>query len=195
MSNPVMTDDNELDERRAIAAARTGDAAGIRWLYEQHRDLVYGVVRRLAGDDMSAEDWSQEAWVRVFRALPQYRGEARFGTWAYRIAVNVGLNGRRRSGREAARVVPLLQAGERSVPPERHALRMDLNAAIDGLPDGMRTVLVLHDIEGYTHEEIARQLDVAPGTCKSQLFKARAKLRAMLEPREETGEGTTICRT
>jgi RNA polymerase sigma-70 factor (ECF subfamily) len=143
---------------------------------------VYAVVRRLAGDDEQAADWAQEAWVRVFRALPGFRGESRFTTWVHRIAVNAAFQGQRANQRRRARVDELHPPDDYPVVNESPVLRLTLERAVDRLPNGMRSVLVLHDIEGYTHEEIGEILGVSSGTCKSQLFKARAKLREMLEP-------------
>lgn len=184
-----------IDEDRHLARlAAAGDAQAIRSLYDRHRERIYGLIRRMAGDDAVADDWSQEAWLRVFRALPRYRGDSLFGTWAYRIAVNVALNGRRKRGREAARVIAI-DGVEAVGTVDRPLLRLDLRSALDRLPDGMRTVLVLHDVEGFTHEEIGERLGVSPGTSKSQLFKARAKVRAMLDARSESEAGANTCNT
>jgi RNA polymerase sigma-70 factor, ECF subfamily len=170
-----MTTDDQL-----IARARGGETAAFRLLYERHADRVFSVVRRIAGDDGLAEEWAQEAWVRVYRALPRFRGEARFATWLHRIAVNCALHGRRGVQRRQRRE-------ERAVVPDIHPshgdgtlLRMRLDEALDGLPERMRAVLVLHDVEGYTHEEIGEMLGVAAGTSKSQLFRARARMRELL---------------
>ena len=176
-------EDNEL-----VQLARKGDGGAIRILYQRHARRVFAVVRRVAGDDTLAEDWAQEAWVRVIRALPTFRGESQFSTWVHRIAVNSALHGRRSRERKA---------GRETVMDDTHAarpaggdalLKLKLQQAMDRLPEGMRKVLVLHDVEGYTHEEIGELLGVNPGTCKSQLFKARAKMRAMLSPAPERME-------
>jgi RNA polymerase sigma-70 factor (ECF subfamily) len=183
-------EDNEL-----VQLARTGDGGAIRSLYERHARRVFAVVRRMAGDDALAEDWAQEAWVRVIRALPTFRGECQFSTWLHRIAVNSALHGRRSRERKA---------GRETVMDDTHAarpaggdalLKLKLERAMDRLPEGMRRVLVLHDVEGYTHEEIGEMLGVNPGTCKSQLFKARAKMRALLSPAPEFAEEVQTCHT
>jgi RNA polymerase sigma-70 factor, ECF subfamily len=189
-----MTDEHEL-----IRQASEGDGGAIQALYGRYADRVYSVVRRLAGDDALAEDWAQEAWVRAIRALPTFRGEARFGTWLHRIAVNSALYGRRGRERHRAREAPLPEALPSAAPaagrPENALLRLRLERAMERLPEGMRRVLVLHDVEGYTHTEIAVLLGVAPGTCKSQLFKARARMRELLTEREAIPEHEEVCNT
>jgi RNA polymerase sigma-70 factor (ECF subfamily) len=178
-----------------IQRAQRGDGDAVRELYRRYAPRVYAVVRRLAGDDALAEDWAQEAWVRAIRALPRFRGDARFSTWIHRIAVNSALHGRRWRERRVRNevalptVVPVPPQGEHTV------LRLSLEQALQSLPDGMRQVLVLHDIEGYTHEEIADLLGVTPGTSKSQLFKARARMRKVLRGGVEatSGSGEEVC--
>ena len=185
-----------MEDLQLIEQARQGDGAAVRALYERHSRRVFAIVKRLAGhDDALAEDWAQEAWVRAIRALPTFRGDSRFTTWLHRIAVNSALHGRRalqrRSGRESA-----MDDDHAVGPVAQHAvLRLRLERAMAELPEGMRKVLVLHDVEGYTHEEIAGMLGVNPGTCKSQLFKARARMRRLLQPQpeEETEEEMAAC--
>lgn len=181
-----------MTENELILRARQGDGEAIRRLYERHASQVYTIIRRLAGDDALAEDWAQEAWVQAIRALPEFRGEAQFGTWLYRIAVNRALQGRRERERRAPRELPLpdiVPAGR----DDRPLLRVRLERALARLPERMRQVLLLHDVEGYTHEEMGEMLGVAPGTCKSQLFKARAKMRQMLQSAQPTREGEQVC--
>ncbi|HUE96048.1 MAG TPA: RNA polymerase sigma factor [Longimicrobiaceae bacterium] len=182
-------------EDTLIERAKRGDAGAIRTLYERNADRVYAVVRRIAGDDSRAEDWTQEAWLRVFRALPGFRGDALFSTWVHRIAINTALHARRSTRRYEQHVTGRAVLPDVSSRLDHPHLRLDLATAVDRLPSRMRRVLVLHDIEGYTHEEIADMLGITAGTCKSQLFKARAKLREMLEPSAKRIEGEEICRT
>ncbi len=183
-------EDNEL-----VQLASQGDGGAIRTLYQRHARRVYAVVRRLAGDDALAEDWAQEAWVRVIRALPGFRGDSQFSTWLHRVAVNSALHGRRgrerKAGRETAIDDSFATRGAAGDP----LLRMKLERAMERLPEGMRRVLVLHDVEGYTHEEIGEMLGINSGTCKSQLFKARAKMRAMLSPAPARMEEAEACNT
>ncbi|MBW3660701.1 MAG: RNA polymerase sigma factor [Gemmatimonadetes bacterium] len=179
-----------MDPPEPIEAAARGEPWAIRAVYDRHADRVWAVVRRIAGDDATAEDWAQEAWIKVFHALPSFRGEARISTWIHRIAVNVALDGRRRlSVRPIGDAEPLPDEGlAHPIDPGKMVDRIALERAIDRLPDGMREVLVLHDVEGYTHAEIGTSLGVAPGTSRSQLFKARAKLRAILAPAPRPAE-------
>jgi RNA polymerase sigma-70 factor (ECF subfamily) len=170
-----------MNETDCIRLAQHGDAAAIRELYRKYAPRVHAVVRRLAGDDQLAEDWAQEAWVRAFRALPTFRGEARFSTWLHRIAVNSALHGKRWRERRVQQEVALPDTDEPSVRSDQVMLRLNLQRALDTLPEGMRQIIVLHDVEGYTHEEIGDLLGIAPGTSKSQLFKARARLRGLLQ--------------
>jgi len=183
---------NDLD---LIRQAQSGDAAAIRDLYRRHADRVYTIIRRLAGDDALAEDWAQEAWVRVFRALPAFRGEARFTTWLHRIAVNSALHGKRWRERRERYETELPVGITAEVAPDRPVLRMRLERALENLPERMRRVLVLHDVEGYTHEEIGELLGVTPGTSKSQLFKARARMREMLRQIGHAPNGEEVCHT
>ncbi|MFL5606430.1 MAG: RNA polymerase sigma factor, partial [Gemmatimonadaceae bacterium] len=144
-----------------------------------HVDVV---VRRLVGHDPDlAADIAQEVWIQIFRALPSFRGDAQFGTWAHRIAVNRTLNALRRTKRMASVEVDV-EDDTASVEPEgeRALLAASIEEAAAKLSPGARTVFLLHDVEGYTHEEIAAELGITSGGSKSQLFKARAKLRVLL---------------
>lgn len=167
-----------------IRLAADGDPRAQRLLWEQHAPHVDAVVRRLVGGDLDlAADIAQEVWVQIFRALPGYRGDAQFGTWAHRIAVNRTLNALRRT-RRLASVESELHDEVATVEPEgeRMLLRQTIEAATAQLAPGARAVFVLHDVQGYTHEEIAAELGITSGGSKSQLFKARAKLRRLLAP-------------
>ena len=169
-----------LTDSQLIRLATEGDARAIRTLYDRYAPRVHAVVRRIAGDDDLAQDYAQEAWIRAIRALPTFRGDARFSTWLHRIVVNAALQALRKSETREKREGPVPE--EVPVAPV-HAdslLQKRLEGALDGLPEGMRRVIILHDVEGYTHDEIGDVLGVAAGTSKSQLFKARAKMRAML---------------
>lgn len=185
-----------MTEIELIRRARDGDGGAIRHLYERHAPRVYAVVRRIAGDDDTAQDLAQEAWIRAIRALDGFRGEARFSTWLHRIAVNAALQARRsaqpRIERETALdgTIPVAASARDTL------LHQRVERAVDRLPDGMRRVLILHDVEGYTHEEIGELLGVTAGTSKSQLFKARARMREMLAPLEPAAsEGVEACST
>ncbi|MBT8404937.1 MAG: RNA polymerase sigma factor [Gemmatimonadetes bacterium] len=169
-----------MSEAQLIRRAGDGDSRAVRALYERYAPRVYAVVRRIAGDDDLAQDYAQEAWIRAIRALPTFRGDARFSTWLHRIAVNAALQALRRADTRKRREAPMPEAVP-VAPSNRDALLQGrLEEALDRLPNGMRQVLILHDVEGYTHEEIGEVLGVASGTSKSQLFKARAKMRTLL---------------
>ena len=171
------------DDAALVAAARTGDATAMRALYDRHAGRVYAVVRRIAPEESLADDWAQETWVRAFRALPSFRGDSAFGTWLLRIAMNSALHEARRVNRrwrDEVDLPPSTASVERSTEP---VLRVHLERALARLPEGMRRILVMHDVEGYDHEEIATILGNRASTCRSQLFKARAKMRELLGER------------
>jgi len=169
-----------VSEAQIIRKASEGDGAAIRQLYERYSPRVYAVVRRIAGDDDLAQDYAQEAWIRAIRALPTFRGDSRFSTWLHRIAVNAALQALRRSKSRRERQAPMPETIAVAPRARDSLLEVRLENAMDRLPEGMREVLILHDVEGYTHEEIGETLGVTSGTSKSQLFKARAKMRDLL---------------
>ncbi|HEX5726636.1 MAG TPA: RNA polymerase sigma factor [Longimicrobiaceae bacterium] len=153
-------------------------------LYEQHVDRVYGLCLRMSGNVDEAEQLTQDVFVRAWSRLASFRGESAFGSWLYRLAVNVVLHARRTEGRRAARMVPtggveeLEHAAARRVAVDE---RLDLERAIATLPPRARLVLVLHDVEGYPQPEVAGMTGMALGTVKSQLHRARRLLRERLE--------------
>jgi RNA polymerase sigma-70 factor, ECF subfamily len=176
----MRTDSVGTADDQLIRLAANGDARAIRALYDRYAPRVYAVVRRIAGDDDLAQDYAQEAWIRAIRALPTFRGDSRFSTWLHRIAVNSALQALRKAETRRKREGPT-PVDVPIAPIHADALlQKRLERALDGLPEGMRRVLILHDVEGYTHEEIGDVLGVTSGTSKSQLFKARAKMRVML---------------
>ena len=171
-----------MDESELISRVRAGEPAAERALYDAHVDRVYRLAFRLAGDDELARDFTQETFIRAFDRIGTFRGESRLSTWLHAIATTVSLNGLRRVKRFRTRETALEAAdgvagGVRSAEPD---LKTRLRDAIDALPDKYRTVVVMHDMEGYTHEEIAAALDMEVGTSKAQLSRARAKLRESL---------------
>jgi len=168
---------DQLLLRRAIQ----GDERALQSLWSEHSPHIDAVVRRLVGDADLAADIAQEVWIQIFRALPTYRGDSQFGTWAHRIAVNRTLNALRKI-RRIANVETDIEDHSASIEPdtERAMLAASIEEAAAKLSPGARTVFLLHDVEGYTHEEIAEQLGITSGGSKSQLFKARAKLRRLL---------------
>lgn len=162
-----------------ITAARAGDEGAFIALYERHAGRVRRLVESRVGDPALVDDLCQESWLRAFRGLESFRGDSEFGTWLHTIARNVVLSG----GRTTKRRAELLEESWRprtAASPEPVELRLDLRRAVNALPPGMRRVLWLHDVEGWTHADIGARLGVSEGTSKSQLFKARARLRDRL---------------
>jgi RNA polymerase sigma-70 factor (ECF subfamily) len=168
---------DQITIRRAV----NGDEDALRAIWAEHAPRIDMVVRRLVGDPDQAADVAQEVWIQIFRALPTWRGDSQFSTWAHRIAVNRTLNALRSMRRFTTVEVEI---EEDSVTVEhdgdRSLLAETIDDAVQKLSPGARAVFVLHDVEGYTHEEIATELGITAGGSKSQLFKARAKLRRLL---------------
>lgn len=171
-----------MTEAEALDRAGAGDQAAMRWLYEQHVDRVYHLAFRMAGEEDLARDFTQDAFIRAFQRLDQFAGRAAFSTWLHSVTVSVCLNGLRKRKRLREREWGLDDVGPLAAPPpELHPqVRDRLHTAIDSLPDLYRTVFVLYDVEGYRHEEIAEMLDVAVGTSKARLSRARGRLRELL---------------
>lgn len=180
MSNPDPIDDRQLAE----ALCGAGDERAFRILYRRHTPRLYAVLNRLAaGSVHETEDLVQETWIRAVDALGRFRWDAAFSTWLISIGVNVARDALRRRGR---RLEDEWQDGmDAAIPPQPHGDRVDLERAIHALPDGARTVLVLHDIEGWPHESIADRLEISVGTSKSQLHRARRALRVWLAAEPE----------
>ena len=168
-----------------VAQAAAGDRQAFERLYHAHMQRVFSICVRMCGDRTRAEELTQDVFVRAWEKLRLFRGESAFSTWLHRLAVNVVLNDRKTQGRERSRAAvsdddeDAEQSYGAAAPPP-HADRMDLEAAIAMLPPGARRVFVLHDIEGYRHEEIAEMLGVTAGGSKAQLHRARLLLREAL---------------
>jgi len=171
-------------ESELIARVVAGDRLAARELYDAHVQRVFRLVFRLTGDNDLARELTQETFVRAFAQLSRFRGESALSTWLHRVTISVVSNAMRKVKRFRARETDLdeasaMPAATRQSDPD---LREKLHRAIDELPEIYRTTLVMHDVEGYTHEEIANVLGVAEGTCKSRLSVARAQLREKLAP-------------
>jgi RNA polymerase sigma-70 factor (ECF subfamily) len=164
-----------------VALAASGDRRAFERLYRENVNRVFAVCVRMSGDRVRAEELTQDVFVRVWEKLPLFRGESAFSTWVHRLAVNVVLNARKAEGRDRARREPDGEdaLAERGSSPH-HGDRFVLEAALETLPPGARRVFVLHDIEGYKHEEIAEMLGVTSGGSKAQLHRARMLLREAL---------------
>jgi RNA polymerase sigma-70 factor, ECF subfamily len=171
-----------VDDQELIGRVLAGDASAERALYDAHVDRVFRLVYRMAGDLDRSQDYTQETFIRAFARLREFRGESALSTWLGSIAISIALNGLRKVRRLRDREVPWDDVPPigRMTPDAEPDLKVRLAQAIDSLPDGYRAVFVMHDVEGYTHEEIATSLGVHPGTSKAQLFRARARLRDAL---------------
>jgi RNA polymerase sigma factor (sigma-70 family) len=171
--------------RRAAA----GDSVAFEKLYRLHVDRIYGLCCRLCnGDTARAEQSTQDAFVRAWEKLGSFRGESRFGTWLHRLTVNVVLGEHRLLKRwvafdDGAPGEDEAPGADKLLPQQQedHGLRMDLERALSRLPNGARTVLVLHDIQGYQHEEISSLTGIAVGTSKAQLHRARRLMKEWLQ--------------
>lgn len=173
------------DRSLAEALLLEGDERAFRELYRRHTPRLFQLVLRVVGgSEHDAEDVVQETWIRATEKLAGFRWEAAFSTWLTGIGLNVARGLLRRKGRWT----DMEDVPEPWRPPEKHGERIDLERAIGLLPPGYRAVLVLHDVEGYKHEEIGEMLGIAPGTSKSQLFHARKSLRLALEPQTKEKE-------
>jgi RNA polymerase sigma-70 factor, ECF subfamily len=170
------------DQRALIERARRGDASAHRALYDTHVERIYRLTYRLTGVEHLARELTQDTFVRAFAHIEGFREDSAFGTWLHSIAVSVSLNELKRRKRERARNAPLDEAMAlaESAPRSDPFLREKLWEAVNDLPEGCRTVFMMHDAEGYTHQEIAAALGVTDGTSKAQLARARGKLRVAL---------------
>ncbi|HET7586518.1 MAG TPA: sigma-70 family RNA polymerase sigma factor [Gammaproteobacteria bacterium] len=164
-------------EAGLVARARKGDSGAFERLYRRHVGRIHAVCLRLSGNPAQAEEFTQEAFVKAWQSLAKFRGDSGFGTWLHRIAVNTTLAHFRRAARQTDAPLP----DEEDALDEEPGVMLDLETAIAQLPDGARQVFVLHDVEGYRHEEIADLAGIATGTSKAQLHRARKLLRARLK--------------
>jgi RNA polymerase sigma-70 factor, ECF subfamily len=171
---------NVLSETALVERVQRGDESAARQLYDAHVDRVFRLTYRMAGTEDLAREFTQETFIRAFQRLHQFRGDAALSTWLHAIAVRITLNGMRKVKRFESREVELDPAA-----PDRERrgdadLRERLHRAIDRLPELYRRVFVMHDVEGYTHQEIGSTLDMPTGTSKARLFRARRLLREEL---------------
>ncbi|MFN8095052.1 MAG: RNA polymerase sigma factor [Vicinamibacteria bacterium] len=181
---PIRDDeDRRAAEKRLVREAQNGDLPAFERLYRENVRKVFGLCFRLSQDASLAEELTQEVFVKAWRKLSTFRGDSAFSSWLYPMAVNVALSERRSRRRRDARIVPV-EEPERMEPvpgtPKPEA-GFDLERALATLPPGARAVFVLHDVEGRTHEEIGSLLNLATGTSKAQLHRARRLLREALE--------------
>lgn len=185
--------ERNTSERNLVQMAKNGDEQAFATLFQLHRKRVYAVCLQMTKDVADAEDLTQEAFLQVFRSVHSFRGDSAFSTWLYRVAVNTVLMKLRR------RKSPPMLSLDEPVSPESPSLKRDvgqsdprlsgtvdriaLRRAMEELPDGCRQIFDLHEVEGYQHHEIAEMLDCSVGNSKSQLHKAKTKLRDLLFPK------------
>jgi RNA polymerase sigma-70 factor, ECF subfamily len=174
-------DAQQRAEQADVTAATTGDRRAFERLYRTHGPRVFALCLRMTGDRVTAEELVQDVFVRAWQKLESFRGDSAFGTWLHRVAVNIVLSHRKKDGMQRDRTVQDDEVV--AVAPTRAVHvgdRLDLEAAIAGLPQGARRIFVLHDVEGYTHEEIGDLLGITSGGSKAQLHRARMLLREAL---------------
>lgn len=189
MSNP--TDPAQVErqrEKELVSRAKQGDRAAFAALVRAHQDEVYTLARRLVGDPHLAADVTQEALIRAWRALPRFRGDSQLSTWLYRITVNTAWTHKKRAARhqtvsidEQFALAAPYDADHPEVAGEALELRGRLRVALDGLPASQRKVVVLKDVYGWSHAEIAETLGISVTAAKVRLHRARAKLARELE--------------
>jgi RNA polymerase sigma-70 factor (ECF subfamily) len=179
-----------LTEAEAIERAKQGDQEAFERLYHLHKRRVYSLCLRMTANTAEAEDLTQEAFLQLYRKIGTFRGESAFSTWLHRMAVNVVLMRLRKKGLPIVPLDDMPETDEETPKKELGAQdallagsidRLQLTRAIDDLPPGYRTIFVLHDVEGYEHNEIAEMVGCSIGNSKSQLHKARMKLRELLK--------------
>jgi RNA polymerase sigma-70 factor (ECF subfamily) len=186
------TETSELSESEAIRLAQQGDAIAFERIYRLHNRRVYALCLRMVGNTTEAEDLTQEAFLQLFRKIHTFRGESAFSTWLHRLSVNVVLMRLRKKSLPETSLEETTEPDEETGGPRKEigALdlrltgsidRVNLQRAIEQLPPGYKSVFVLHDIQGYEHNEIAEILDCSIGNSKSQLHKARMRLRELLQ--------------
>ncbi|HEY7412350.1 MAG TPA: sigma-70 family RNA polymerase sigma factor [Vicinamibacteria bacterium] len=169
-------------ERGLVRRAQSGDLSAFEELYRSHVRRTYALCYRMAGEATLAEELTQDVFVRAWQKLSSFRGESAFGSWLHTLTVNTALSERRARRRRTSRITPTddLEAYDGPAPVRRPEHGLDLDRAMATLPPGARQVFVLHDVEGYRHDEIAEMTGVATGTSKAQLHRARRLLRVAL---------------
>ncbi len=184
----------QQDEGRLVEKAIGGDAYAFEVLMSKHESKMYSVALRMCANSDDAQDCLQDAMLRIYKALPNFKGQSSFSTWAYRITMNTCLDDmRRKKVRQASSLDALLDLGwsptDEDDTPERHLsnteLRRELSRAIQSLPEDMRAAVVLRDVQGFSYEEIANMLNANVGTVKSRISRGREKLRDILSEHAE----------
>jgi RNA polymerase sigma-70 factor (ECF subfamily) len=191
LTDPKQRQSDEFNEAQAIERAKQGDAEAFQALYERHKRRVYSLCLRMTANTAEAEDLTQEAFLQLYRKIATFRGESAFSTWLHRLSVNVVLMHLRKKSLPVVSLDETTQGGEEDTPKKDFGAddvalsgsidRLQLQRAVSDLPPGYRTIFVLHDVEGYEHNEIAGIVGCSIGNSKSQLHKARMKLRDLLK--------------
>jgi len=192
VARPRRSENFELSEAEAIRLAQQGDPAAFERIYRLHSRRVYALCLRMVGNTAEAEDLTQEAFLQLFRKIETFRGEAAFSTWLHRLSVNVVLMRLRKKSLPESSLEEITEPDEETGGPRKDIGapdlrlsgsidRVNLQRAIEQLPPGYRTAFVLHDIQGYEHNEIADIMGCSIGNSKSQLHKARMRLRELLQ--------------
>lgn len=190
MTDAKKQQSNKLSEAEAIERAKLGDAEAFEALYNLHKRRVYSLCLRMTANTAAAEDLTQEAFLQLFRKIGTFRGESAFSTWLHRMSVNVVLMQLRKKGLPVVSLEETMETEEDAPRKELGADdprlagsvdRMQLQRSIASLPPGYRMIFLLHDVEGYEHNEIAQMVGCSIGNSKSQLHKARMKLREILK--------------
>jgi len=177
---------------KMVKAAQLGNIDAMSWLYDKYRRRIYNLCLRMLRDQADAEDLMQDVFVQLFRKIGTFRGESAFSTWLHRLAVNMVLMSIRSRNAKRYPIIPLETSNDeddslyeelgREDEGLRSSLdRLTINDALESLPPGYRMVFLLHDVHGYEHQEIAEILSCSVGNCKSQLHKARLKMRRLIE--------------
>jgi RNA polymerase sigma-70 factor (ECF subfamily) len=178
---PAADDAGIVDD--VVRRAQQGDVQAFESLYRANAPAVYALCRRMIGDEREARDLVQDIFVRAWEKLRTFRGQSSLATWVHRLAVNVVLTRIRASKRDALRLIDTEDDtlfGAKTIDRQLDA-RMDIDAAVQLLPSGARTVFLLHDMQGYSHDEISQLTGIAPGTSRAQLFRARRTLIRLLD--------------
>lgn len=171
--------DGVIDD--VVRRAQQGDVDAFEMLYRSHAPAVHALCRRMIGDDGEARDLVQDVFVRAWQRLPTFRGQSALSTWMHRLAVNVVLEQMRSTKRDVNRFIDDADHDALPAHPTSPDARMDIDRAVAKLPAGARIVFVLHDVHGYSHDEIAQMTGIAAGTARAQLFRARRALMRLLE--------------
>jgi RNA polymerase sigma-70 factor (ECF subfamily) len=189
----TQAESGELSETQAICRAQQGDAGAFERLYRLHHRRVYSLCLRMVGNTAEAEDLTQEAFLQLFRKIATFRGESAFSTWLHRLSVNVVLMRLRKKTLTETSLDETTEPDEEGGGPRKDiggpdlrlsgsVDRVNLERAVEQLPPGYRSIFVLHDVQGYEHNEIAAIMRCSIGNSKSQLHKARMRLRRLLSP-------------